>query len=363
MKDGRVIGHYAPYGYRRDPQERSRLVPDEAAAAVVRRLFAGAAGGAAPSVLAARLNAQGEAPPSVYRGSAPRGEWTAGTVRRILQNEVYLGTLIQGKTRKPSFKSGKVRRTTPEEQFIVPHCHEALISQAVFEQVQQQSRVRRISRSGGFVNVFTGIAFCADCGRAMSTVGTRRKGSRADLACGGYKQHGRSACTRHGTNYEALEAAVLDVLHRHLALTEREKAELRERLMHSLCSQEGEDAHGLRRSLSRTEDTIAALYLDRASGRVTADSFYAALHRLENQAAALRRRLDMRETNLPDTARLESAIDECCCPKRLTRELVRAFVRRIEVEEGTGRGAARRQNIRISLYFEQNEIAKTIAYE
>lgn len=197
----------------------------------------------------------------------------------------------------------------------------------------------------------------------MSTVGTRRKGSRADLACGGYKQHGRSACTRHGTNYEALEATVLDVLHRHLALTEREKAELRERLMHSLCSQEGEDAHGLRRSLSRTEDTIAALYLDRASGRVAADSFYAALHRLEEQAAALRRRLDMRETDLPDTARLESVIDECCCPKRLTRELVRAFVRRIEVEEGTGRGAARRQNIRISLYFEQNEIAKTIAYE
>ena len=363
MKDGRFIGHYAPYGYRRDPQERSRLVPDQAAAAVVRRLFAGAAGGAAPSVLAARLNAQGEAPPSVYRGSAPRGEWTAGTVRRILRNEVYLGTLIQGKTRKPSFKSGKVRRTAPEEQFVVPHCHEALVSQAVFEQVQQQSRVRRISRSGGFVNVFTGIAFCADCGRAMSTVGTRRKGSRADLACGGYKQHGRSACTRHGTNYEALEAAVLDVLHRHLALTEREKAELRKRLMHSLCSPEGEDAHGLRRSLSRTEDTIAALYLDRASGRLAADSFYAALHRLEEQAAALRRRLDMRKTELPDAARLESVIDECCCPERLTRELVRAFVRRIEVEEGTGRGAARRQNIRISLYFEQNEIAKTIAYE
>ncbi len=150
MKDGRFIGHYAPYGYRRDPQERSRLVPDEAAAVVVRRAVCRGGRGAAPSVLAARLNAQGDAPPSVYRGSAPRGEWTAGTVRRILQNEVYLGTLIQGKTRKPSFKSGKVRRTAPEEQFIVPHCHEALVSQVVFEQVQQQSRVRRISRSGGF---------------------------------------------------------------------------------------------------------------------------------------------------------------------------------------------------------------------
>lgn len=42
MKDGRFIGHYAPYGYRRDPQERGRLVPDQAAAAVVRQLFAGA---------------------------------------------------------------------------------------------------------------------------------------------------------------------------------------------------------------------------------------------------------------------------------------------------------------------------------
>ena len=153
------------------------------------------------------------------------------------------------------------------------------------------------------------------------------------------------------------------MLHRHLALTECEKAELRKRLMHSLSSPEGEDAHGLRRSLSRTEDTIAALYLDRATGRLAEDSFYAALHRLEEQAAALRRRLDMREPELPDAARLESVIDACCCPKQLTRELVRAFVRRIEVEEGTGRGAARRQNIRISLHFEQNEIAKTIASE
>lgn len=339
-------------------------MPDEAAAAVVRRLFARAAGGAAPSVLAARLNAQGEAPPSVYRGSAPRGEWTAGTVRRILQNEVYLGTLIQGKTRKPSFKSGKVRRTAPEEQFIVPHCHEALVSQAVFEQVQQQSRVRRISRSGGFVNVFTGIAFCADCGRAMSTVGTRRKGSRADLACGGYKQHGRSACTRHGTNYEALEATVLDVLHRHLALTEREKAELREPAdAQSLLSGRGGRARSAAQSFTHGGYDCGALPGPCIGQSCGGQLFMAALHRLEEQAAALRRRLDMRETDLPDTARLESVIDECCCPKRLTRELVRAFVRRIEVEEGTERGAARRQNIRISLYFEQNEIAKTIAYE
>ena len=321
MKDGRFIGHYAPYGYRRDPQERSRLVPDEAAAVVVRRLFAGAAGGAAPSVLAARLNAQEKHRP---RSIAAAHRAANGQPERC-------GVSCKTRcTSARSFREKHENRPSSREKSVGQHQRSSLsypiatrhlVSQVVFEQVQQQSRVRRISRSGGFVNVFTGIAFCADCGRAMSTVGTRRKGSRADLACGGYKQHGRSACTRHGTNYEALEAAVLDVLHRHLALTECEKAELRERLMHSLCSQEGEDAHGLRCSLSRTEDTIAALYLDRASGRVAADSFYAALHRLEEQAAALRRRLDMRETDLPDTARLESVIDECCCRSGLHESL------------------------------------------
>ncbi len=359
MKDGRFIGHYAPYGYRRDPKERGRLVPDEAAAVVVRQLFEGAAGGAAPSALAARLNAQGEPPPSVYRGSAPSGAWTAGTVRRILQNEVYLGTLIQGKTRKPSFKSGKVRETAPEERFVVPDCHEPLVSRAVFEQVQQQSRARRTARSTGFVNVFAGVAFCADCGRAMSTVGTRRKGSRADLACGGYKQHGRR-----GTDYDALEAAVLEVLRTHLALTEREKAELRERLIQSLGSPEEKDAHSLQRRLSRTENTIAALYIDRASGALTEDSFYAALNRLEKQSEMLRRRLDApRETETLDTARLERVMDEFICPQTLSRELVRAFVQRIEIEEGKGRGAARRQTVYIALYFEQNKISKTIAYK
>lgn len=230
MQAGKFVGNFAPYGYQKDPKDKNHLIPDAHAAAVVRHIFTWAAAGKRPAEIARALNERGEPPPAVYRCQVHPGlnpadysrhrEWTSVGVSRILQDVVYLGHIAQGKTDKISFKSKKTQEKQPDEWIIVQNQHDPLVSQQIYDAVQRQRASRRCDRKGVFDNLFSGLAFCADCGKAMSTVGTRKKGSVANLACGAYKLRGASACTNHFISYEALYQCVLETVRRYVCLSE-----------------------------------------------------------------------------------------------------------------------------------------------
>ena len=375
-KVGKFVGNFAPYGYQKDPQDKNHLLPDERAAAVVRRIFAQAAAGVRPAAIARGLNAGGEPPPAVYRclhhpGLDPDNysrhkQWTSAGVSRILQDIVYLGHLAQGKTGKISFKSKKTREKQAGEWIIVRDRHEPLVSKQIFDAVQRQRAARRCDRKGAFQNLFSGLAFCADCGKAMSTVGTRKRGSAANLACGAYKLHGSSACTNHFIRYEALYQCVLDAVRRYVCLTEEECDALFERLncrlhLDARTDEAGRARARLEKALERTRRLVAQLYEDRTAGRIGETNFYPLLEKFEQQTRDLQTQRD----GLPDgdgmdslqqqQARLRAIIRRYADIGELTPALLFALIERIEVGQGTyektEKGRAKRQKIRIFFRF------------
>lgn len=375
-KVGKFVGNFAPYGYQKDPQDKNHLLPDERAAAVVRRIFAQAAAGVRPAAIARGLNAGGEPPPAVYRclhhpGLDPDNysrhkQWTSAGVSRILQDIVYLGHLAQGKTGKISFKSKKTREKQAGEWIIVRDRHEPLVSKQIFDAVQRQRAARRCDRKGAFQNLFSGLAFCADCGKAMSTVGTRKRGSAANLACGAYKLHGSSACTNHFIRYETLYQCVLDAVRRYVCLTEEECDALFERLncrlhLDARTDEAGRARARLEKALERTRRLVAQLYEDRTAGRIGETNFYPLLEKFEQQTRDLQTQRD----GLPDgdgmdslqqqQARLRAVIRRYADIGELTPALLFALIERIEVGQGTyektEKGRAKRQKIRIFFRF------------
>ena len=375
-KVGKFVGNFAPYGYQKDPQDKNHLLPDERAAAVVRRIFAQAAAGVRPAAIARGLNAGGEPPPAVYRclhhpGLDPDNysrhkQWTSAGVSRILQDIVYLGHLAQGKTGKISFKSKKTREKQAGEWIIVRDRHEPLVSKQIFDAVQRQRAARRCDRKGAFQNLFSGLAFCADCGKAMSTVGTRKRGSAANLACGAYKLHGSSACTNHFIRYETLYQCVLDAVRRYVCLTEEECDALFERLncrlhLDARTDEAGRARARLEKALERTRRLVAQLYEDRTAGRIGETNFYPLLEKFEQQTRDLQTQRD----GLPDgdgmdslqqqQARLRAIIRRYADIGELTPALLFALIERIEVGQGTyektEKGRAKRQKIRIFFRF------------
>ncbi len=134
----------APYGYRKDPEDIHRLIPDSKTAPVVASIFEMASRGCSANTIARALTAKGIDPPLKYRveefekpGSGNRkyasDVWRKETVRRILKNEVYLGRTVLGKTKKVSPKSEVKRRLPASDWRITENTHEPLISQGTFD--------------------------------------------------------------------------------------------------------------------------------------------------------------------------------------------------------------------------------------
>ena len=219
MQRGERACAFAPYGYADDPERRGRLVVDGPAASNVRRIFAMKLDGMSPQAIADELNRLGEPCPGAYKrergvrlampfAGADGPRWRPATVARILSNEVYAGTMVQGRTYTPSFRSRKTLPRAPEEWFRKEGAHEAIVSLHEFELVQDlMARDTRTAPGSRVVALFSGIAYCADCGQQM-LIRTGRNGNRY-LTCSTNKRDARR-CSSHLFNEARLRAIVAE---------------------------------------------------------------------------------------------------------------------------------------------------------
>jgi DNA invertase Pin-like site-specific DNA recombinase len=180
MKDGLFIGSHAPYGYRKAKDNCHKLVIDPETAPVVRQIFAWTLDGMNLSEITRTLNDTDILTPSRYKQAigeykSPtligREHWQRGTVRAILDDHVYMGDLVQGKTKKSDRRQ---KELDPSKWVEVQNTHEPIISRADFDRVQQilfqamQDTTAKRSPAQPYTdNVFKGKVVCANCGYVM----------------------------------------------------------------------------------------------------------------------------------------------------------------------------------------------------
>jgi len=168
MQDGIYVGGRPPYGYMRAPNNHRKLIVDTPAADTVRQIFAYAMDGASTSEIARKLNALKIPLPSAQKSRIATNSfraWHATAVRKILDNEIYLGHLVQGKT------TGRLKRqrTLANEWIRVYDTHEAIVSSDVFQAVQalKQNRSKRSPAISYSTNIYKGKIYCAHCGNRL----------------------------------------------------------------------------------------------------------------------------------------------------------------------------------------------------
>lgn len=168
----------APYGYKKDPNDKNSLLVDEEAAEVVKSIYHWFVNeGYSKMGIAKRLNQMGEPNPEAYKkkkgfkynnpnSDKNDGLWSASTIARILQNEVYTGVMVQGRNRVISYKVHKQINVPEEEWFVVPNTHEAIIDRETFEKAQAlHKRDTRTAPGKQEVYLMSGFVRCADCKR------------------------------------------------------------------------------------------------------------------------------------------------------------------------------------------------------
>lgn len=226
-KNGEFTGAFVAYGYRRSDKEHNNLTIDEYPASVVQDIFKWKLAGMSQDGIARKLNEQGILSPLEYKRSLgmnyksgfkvkEKAVWTAIAVRRILTNELYVGTLIQGIRTTPNHKVKTVKVNDKEDWCILENNHEPIVSQKTFNLVQRLLALdTRTSPNKDVVFSLCGLVVCGDCGNPMVRKVTTAKGKKYSYyVCSRNKD--RSGCSSHRIKTEDLETAVLRILQNHI---------------------------------------------------------------------------------------------------------------------------------------------------
>ena len=217
---GQFVGAFASYGYMKDPEQKGHLIPDPVASQVVRRVFEMASSGIGQIRIAKILNEEGVPCPSEYKrlmGDKYRNSkrldttnyWTYSTVHKMLANEMYLGSMVQRRSVRPTMH-GKAVAAPRKDWAVVESTHEPIISKELWDTAQAQlNKNTRTLDLNNNVGLFAGFLKCGDCGRSM--VKTKWDG-RINYSCGSYRRYGASFCSSHYIPQSDLEEIILSDL-------------------------------------------------------------------------------------------------------------------------------------------------------
>ena len=226
-ENGLYIGSHVAYGYKKLETDRNRIIPDEYAADIVRKIFDWKLKGLSSASIADKLNGLGVAAPSEYKrqlgGNYKSGfqknrkaKWSAVAINRILRNKIYIGVLEQGKREKVNYKLNKVVEKPETEWAVKENTHEAIISKADFENVAKLLNLdTRKSPEEETLFMLSGLMFCGECGRSMVRRCNRYKDKQSVYyICATYNKG--KGCSRHSIAQSVIEDILLDAIKRHI---------------------------------------------------------------------------------------------------------------------------------------------------
>ena len=223
QKNGEV--HVAHFGYMKDPTDKTKCVIDEEAAETVRLIFCLYTEGNGLNKIAKYLNEKQAETPAKRKETLYgygwkkdwdyKNVWHGGSVKRILQNDAYIGTVRRGTTKRNKIRSNKIIEVPPEEQFVHENLIPVIINKEYFETINATFKKRvenGVKAKSNVIYKYTGILKCGDCGKNLVTVSssTKSRGKERFYACTTYNKYGNTYCTRHLLSHEDIDKIIFE---------------------------------------------------------------------------------------------------------------------------------------------------------
>ena len=378
---GQYVSAYAPYGYRKSAGDKHKLVVDEYAAGIVRRIYDMRLAGTAYGKIAATLNREGVISPRIYwsqtngKDSCKASQlWTYATIKVILHNEIYCGTVLMNCTGTRSYKD-HTRIDKPEAVWIRHEAaHEAIVTVEEWNAVQEINAAAKRRSEGSqkpTPKLFSGKLMCADCNTSLSastTIRQQENGASKQYVsyfCSTYGRSGRSVCSWHRISEQALARIVVAEIKVHAQAVTLDEGAVVERLKQNIAHYDEQrlaDAQQeigrLRRRVQELETMTAKLYEDKYSGAISGETFMVLAQKNEQERVSKAERLDALLSEVDKAQQKTAAIHNWTAIIRkyldlqeLDRAVIDELIDHIEIGERTVVDGQRRQDIKVFFRF------------
>ena len=350
QQKGKFIGGKPVYGYKMHPTEKNKIVIDEEVAPIVRRIFALALSGMSCRNIATLLNQEGVPTPATYanlpvaKPGPYTGLWSSERISDMLQNETYIGNMVQGRSVKISYKSKKCLKQNPANWVVVEGTHEPLVDRETFQKVRMLVNSRRYTRSRTYDFLLKGLIFCHECGYPMAVL--NRKNAKGEdvlyFVCRTYQRFTRAGvCTCHSikekTVTDAVIAKVREVCQAYLNLNEllpvAQEAVENSRKQSSLES----ELQALQSKIDSLTANLDRMYTDRLSGLLPEADFQRIFGRIKLEREQLeekRQELELRQKSpVRSEDRAKELVQRFIETAGESRELLVSLIERVELTE------------------------------
>ena len=267
---GEYIGSFAPYGYKKSEENKNKLIVDENIRDIIKSIFDMKLKGYSSKAIAEELNDLGIDSPKVYKekqGLHYTGgfkvlkvrNWSAKSINRIIENEVYIGTMLQGKSATINYKNKKQIEKDKRDWVKVEDTHEGIISKEVFYIANRMLKRDLYSSKEKKTDLFSGMLFCKDCNSPLvRRVVKYKEKEQVFYICSKYNKE--KSCTRHSMKKEDLEEILTGIFEGYLVFHENlyQKIQTIDITKNIVDTQIGI----LQREKEMTQELLSSLYVD-----------------------------------------------------------------------------------------------------
>ncbi len=371
-QSGKPLCTNPPYGYIKDPEDKTCWIVDEEATKVVREAFHLCMQGYGPSQIAKEFTRRRIMNPTAYakknginipdnRGHDDDYVWRGSTIVHMLSRQEYLGHTVNFKTYRKSYKQKKQMKNDPSEWMIFKNTHEAIIEESVFEVVQRIRDGRRRLTPMGEMPLLSGMMFCADCGNKMYQVrGRDWEHEKEYFVCATYRKI-KGGCSSHQIRNVVVEKLLLDGIRRVTAfardcedefvemVTKKTRTELDKSMRDSKHELEQAQAR-----ISKLDEIIQKLYEDNIEGKISDERFAKMTANYEAEQQTLEKRVTELKSIMTEDKESALSVDHFLSLvrkytdiKELTAEIIREFIEKIYVYKAERIDGRRVQRIKI----------------
>ena len=347
---GLFIGWKPPYGYKSHPDTSNKLIIDEEAASIVRRVFSMALSGISCRKIADALNEEHIPSPSAYArfnvgNKGPyTGLWCGQRISEILKNEVYIGNMVQGRMVKVSYKSKKYIRRPPDQWIVVEHTHDPIIDEESFRKVALMLNSRAHTRSRTYEYLLKGMVFCHECGAALVVLNrpTASRDVRLFFVCQTYQRFTKARiCTCHSIKVDTLTEAVLAKVRQVCSnyLNSASLLPIAQKTIERSQSENSVDSEiqAIDRKLNSISANLDQMYSDRLAGILDPEDFQRIYTKVKAERTELAAKLKVLQTQKESPAETEdqarALAQRFIEGSSNNRELLVSLIERIEYSE------------------------------
>ncbi len=270
--------------------------------------------------------------------------WDFSTIKQILANPVYIGTIASQKA-DYRFKVGWIGDKKPEDWIQVENVHEPLVDMDTYNLVQEKVKMRKRPDAWGNYGIFAGLVKCGECGSTMNQRVANAKSKTRILTCAKYNRYGVAHCSQHRLELDMLYQIVLEQIRSCAALALADETKVMEELRKSCQCDSEEESRRIKEKLSELDVLISKLYEDWVAGRINETNFTRMMEKAQGEQEVLQKKVDTMRERLNGAAREQednskwlSLIRQHADIKELDREMLHLLIKEIVVHEDMAEG-------------------------